>query len=37
MSVDFAEQLAGDLTVAHHFNDEIAAWAAVAEQSAAAV
>lgn len=37
VSVDFAEQLAGDLTVAHHFNDEIAAWAAVAEQSAAAV
>ncbi|MCW6534914.1 diaminopimelate epimerase [Sphingomonas lycopersici] len=37
VSVDFAEALAGDLNVAHHFNDEIAAWAIVAEQSAAAV
>ncbi|MBN8849454.1 MULTISPECIES: diaminopimelate epimerase [unclassified Sphingomonas] len=36
VSVDLSTGIAGDLTVARHFNDEIAAWAAVAEASAAA-
>lgn len=36
VSVDLATGIAGDLIVARHFNAEIAAWAAVAEASAAA-
>lgn len=37
VEVDPAHARAGDVTVTRHFNDEIAAWAVVAEQSAAAV
>lgn len=37
LHVDLATGIAGDLTIAHHFNEEIAAWAMVAETSAGSV
>lgn len=35
VEVDPVRRLAGDVTVGHHFNDEIAAWAQVADHAAA--
>jgi len=35
VSVDLSRELAGDLTIARHYNDEIAAWAQVAESAVA--